>query len=155
MSKQEALVQRARIALDADPITDKLWQGSQPPRGRAVAKYGFRTLVLCAFEVQPPSRSFPGVDVLRVPLDDSDRVLTSAEQHRIIETANQMARRMRYAPVLCTCAEGRNRSGLLNAVCLVLATNHKSDYIIEHIRRSRPRAMRNPNFVAFVRALQA
>jgi protein-tyrosine phosphatase len=92
--------------------------------------------------------------VLRVPLDDSMRVLTSAEQHQIIDTAGKMARRMRSRPVLCTCAQGRNRSGLLNAVCLVLATNHKADDIIEHIRRCRPHSMMNPNFVAFVRALQ-
>jgi protein-tyrosine phosphatase len=149
----ETLVTGARLALDADPITETLWQGAAPPTGRAVRRYGFRTLVLCAFENQPPAQSFPGVEVLRVPLDDTDRVLTAAEQHQIIETAGRMARKMRSGPVLCTCAAGLNRSGLLSAVCLLLATNHRADYIVEHIRRSRHRALSNPNFVAFVRAL--
>jgi protein-tyrosine phosphatase len=153
MSKRDALVEQARIALDADPITETLWQGAAPLKGRAVARYGFRTLVLCAYENQPPSSSFPGVKVLRVPLDDSLRVLTSAEQHDIIETAGAMARRMRYSPVLCTCAAGINRSGLLSAVALLLASSAPADKIIEHVRSRRPGALSNPNFVAFVRAL--
>jgi protein-tyrosine phosphatase len=48
---------------------------------------------------------------------------------------------------------GLNRSGLLSAVCLVLGTNHRADYIIDHIRRSRHGALQNENFCAFVRAL--
>ena len=153
MSKGDALVERARLALNADPLTETLWQGGAPPQGRAVARHGFRTLVLCAFENQPADSAFPGVKVLRVPLDDSLRVLTAAEQHQIIETAGAMARRMRYSPVLCTCAEGINRSGLLSAVALLLATNSSARDIIEHVRRRRPRALSNPNFVAFVEAL--
>ncbi len=153
MSKRDALVQRTRVALDADPITETLWQGAAPPEGRAVARYGFRTLVLCAFENQPPDKAFPGVKVLRVPLDDTLRTLTAAEQHQIIETAGAMARRMRYSPVLCTCAQGINRSGLLSAVALLLSGRSSAHDIVDHIRRRRPRALSNPNFVAFVRAL--
>lgn len=153
MTKADALVKRAKLALDADPLTDRLWQGAEPPRGRSVRRHGFRTLVLCAYEIQPPASAFPGVEVLRVRIDDSYEILTSAEQHHIIETAGIMARKMRSAPVLCTCAAGLNRSGLLSAVCLLLATGDRADNIVAHIRRSRHRALSNENFVAFVQAL--
>jgi len=111
------------MALDTTRIIPHLHQGSEPPQGHAVAVSGFTVLVLCAQEIQPPDSSYPGVVVLRCPLDDTSQALTAAQWSMIMRTAQLVAHHVRRNHrVLVTCQMGINRSGLVTAAALHILT---------------------------------
>ena len=96
-----------------------LAQGSVPPHG--VYGIPFDVIVLAAIEHQ--DIDLPGYHVIRVPLDDSalaQRVGPSkVDRMRIRHTAREIADRIRHRErVLVTCAQGRNRSGVLAGLAL-------------------------------------
>ncbi len=104
-------------AASATRVCGNLWVGATPPCGARVAR--FTHIVLCAEELQPPDSCFPGVNVLRVLLDDSGLPMTNYEREAAASMAAQVARLLREgAVVLCACVQGRNRSGLVAALTL-------------------------------------
>lgn len=103
--------------IDAHEVAPRLWQGSAPPVGDALAKAGFDIVALTAEEYQPDSASFAGVEVVRVPFSDSP-VLPPMQ--RVLAVADYLAKRYFAGDrILITCQAGRNRSGLLMG-CVLL-----------------------------------
>lgn len=120
-----------------------LAQGSKPPVGVALP---FDTIVLAAQEYQP---DMPGFEVIRVPLDDSGPPPTEQERALIYKTAPRIARRVRAGKrVLCTCWQGRNRSGVLAGLALVElgVPGREAAQLIQRIRDG----LSNPHFYKMV-----
>lgn len=110
--------------------------------------------MLCAEEVQPPDSCFPGVRVLRVLLDDSGLPMTNFERGAAATMAAQVARVLRDGGVvLCACAQGRNRSGLVAALTLQ-EMGIAADVAIAAVKAARDRpglpAMVNHDFNEFL-----
>lgn len=148
------------LAIDCNRIATHLYQGSAPPNGAAVALAHFDVLVLCAEELRPiqQPQQFPGVEVLYCPIDDPDpRVrnrMDGADWQKAVWTARQVASRIRQDKrVLVTCAQGINRSGLVCAMVVHMLTKRPGDLCVQHVKRARPGALRNPLFVEALSAI--
>lgn len=137
------------------PIIPFLSQGAMPIEGDAVAKGGYRVLVLCAEEYQPPAANFPGLeDVLYAPNDDSGAPFTALQQVIATMAAHRVAdyvRRRKH--VLVTCAMGKNRSGLVTALALHFVSGKSGRECVAHVRRKRPIALSNEDFVCYLEKL--
>jgi hypothetical protein len=144
---------RRRWGIDAHRITRGIFQGSMPFKGPSLAKAGFGTLVLAAEEYQPSGRDFPGVKVIHAPLDDHPNQLSADEWAIILRAARfSSSEALRDRRVLITCAMGFNRSGIITAVTLSMATGCSGTEAVQRIRERRPGALRN---LSFVRQIQA
>lgn len=134
-----------------DLVAPNLCVGAAPPPGAPLRRHGFHTLVLCARDYQPPDEAFPGVEVLRVALRDDGSQMTDAEAVNAVNTARLVLRRLgQRKRVLVTCQQGRNRSGLVAALALVLAGSTPYS-AIRSIREGRgPTALSNPDFVNLI-----
>jgi len=133
----------------SDEVTPRLWQGAAPDPLKSYD--GFDVLVLCAREVQPRFRRFKGT-VIRAPFVDTPYP-TDVERKIAIRAAREVAKRLRKGQkVLVTCAAGLNRSGLVVALALRMATQMHPEEIIRRIRAARgERALSNPAFERIVR----
>ncbi len=139
-----------------------LWQGSRPPEGDTLSEGGFRVLVLCAEEIQPPASSFPGLTVLRAPNDD-DFVLpvSRAILQKALQTARQVAKHVQQGhQCLVTCAAGMNRSGLVSALTLHTLNGWSGEQCSRWIRKHRKSLdgyipLSNPQFNVVLRRLSA
>jgi protein-tyrosine phosphatase len=133
--------------IDASLILPRLYQGAAPPPGAALKERGFDVLVLTAREYQPPDVAFPGVRVLRAPLDDEERPLSEEERISVIRTAREAASALEEGKrVLVTCAQGRNRSGLLSAIIAHMTTGAPGWRCAEIVSERRPGALTNRAF---------
>lgn len=122
--------------IEASQILEGLFQGSAPPQGLELRRAGFDAVVLCAEEVQPPDAAFPGVEVLRAPLDDGS--LPTAELAIAVAAAEDVAKRVRAGrKVLVTCAQGRNRSGLVTALAIMRLRGMTGDQAVRIVRMRR------------------
>lgn len=141
--------------IDAHRVSERLWMGSRPmlPAAGAMKRYGFDVLVLCAEEVQPPSHHFPGVRVIRAPLDDAE--VTTDLKRTAVAAAHEVAAALLLGErVLVTCNQGRNRSGLVAALALVLVSELDGAHAAAQVQASRPRALVNPHFVRWLREIR-
>lgn len=112
--------ERTRLTGGATRIVSRLWQGPLPPTGDALARAGFTDLFLCALEYQPPAGYYAGLRVHRCPLDDSGHPMLRSEIRDALAAGQAVAQLLRSgARVLVTCAQGRNRSGLVVALALM------------------------------------
>lgn len=139
--------------LDASRIHAGLYQGSAPRSAREVLGEGFTVVVFAAYEVQPPDHVLRGLEALRCPLvDDYERLPSRDDWQRALDCAEQAVRRLEAGKrVLVTCAQGRNRSGLISAMALVHSGWRSLD-AVRRIQGCRLHALTNPQFV---RALTA
>jgi|SRR5580692_7857090 hypothetical protein len=138
--------------IEASRIVPGLWQGSRPLPGAGLP---FDYIVLAAKEWQFPEKAFPfgrRVHVMRVPLDDSGKPMTRDEQTRALHAAAFLAKWHDKARVLVTCAQERNRSGLICALTLVALGVSAEDAISLVRRGSGPSALSNRYFVDFIRS---
>ena len=150
--------------IEATCICPFLYQGSYPPPGFALAKEGFKTLVLCAEEYQPPyvipdffaqvpdfylERPFPGVKVIYAPNDDSSTDLPSREVlAKALSAAHEVAFSIKMGKkALVTCWQGRNRSGLVSALTLHFLLGCSGMEAVRIVQRARRGALTNPAFV--------
>ena len=133
-----------------------LFQGGCPTQGPWLRRRGFSLLVLCAIEHQPPSHRFPGLRVMRIPLDDVSEPLSPTAAASVMTMASVVADALRrHKKVLVTCQMGLNRSGLVNGVALRMLTGAQGEEVVEHIRRRRGgMALSNREFAKFVRSLR-
>lgn len=140
------------LVVDATRLFPKLYQGSYPLA--PIAPAGFRVLVLCAEELQFRSEE-PGVRTLRCPLyDNGEHVFTKSEWIEAVRTARAVADYVAHGwRTLVTCAQGRNRSGLVSALALYQLTGLSGEQCVEHIRNRRVGALSNDDFVAALYAL--
>lgn len=136
------------MGLDATKICSGLYQGSAPGSASLVLGHGFSTVVFAAYEVQPPDHVLMGLEAFRCPLtDDYERPVTEVEWTAVSGCAGAVARRLRAGRrVLVTCAQGRNRSGLISARSMTLLGWSAKD-AVRHIQSVRRFALTNPRFV--------
>lgn len=130
-----------------------LWMGPKPPEGHFLADLGFRHLVLCAVEHQPPASRFPGVrKVNHCPLDDSRPVPPTPEEWRIacLHATAAAIDANAGRKVIVTCQQGINRSGLVTALAAALILNCSGEAAVELVRTMRPGALRKPQFRDFI-----
>lgn len=137
-----------------DEVAPGLYVGSAPPAGASFPLDHIKTLILCAFEYQPHGWQFPGLEVLRVPLHDMGEPMTLAEAHAAVRMASRVRRRLDSGRrVLVTCAQGRNRSGLVAAIAMRMG-GYSASRAIKAVRDARGEdALSNPYFVAFIKSL--
>jgi len=133
-------------AVTADRISPSLYQGSKPPEGAYLRDHGFKVLVLSAMEHQPPASAFPGVRVLHCPLDDDPSGIPPKEWTAAVKCSKAVTKAVKRGErTLVTCAEGRNRSGLIVALALWAADRHPRH--AGRVKARRARALTNPAFV--------
>lgn len=141
------------LPLDFDRISSKLYIGSAPPLGSAVASYGFHTLVLCAQEFQPRQAEFPGVRVVHAGIDDSSDLLmdhweTARQASKVVAARVGQGQR-----TLVTCWLGQNRSGLVCALALHRLTSLSPEECVFAVQRARQGALFNDHFVELICSL--
>lgn len=152
-------------------IHPNLWQGAWPPPGRWLADRGFSTLVLCAYEYQPPftypedaamligiraSNPWPGVEVVYAPNDDDVVNKPSRETLRLALRAGRIvaARLAQKRKVLTTCWQGRNRSGLVSALGLYFHLGISGEAATKIVQLRRSGGLRNPVFCDILKNLR-
>lgn len=166
-------------SLDAHEIAPGLWQGSRPPPGNFLRNHGFRALVLCAMEHQPQGAAYPGIQVFHAPMDDGwvapgdiryaqTRFARSAPRDaspsvlHALRAAHHVAGRVSQGiKTLVTCNEGRNRSGLVNAIALTFLTKLDGKTCMAQVQNRRrdpkgklhPYALTNSNFQRLLQAI--
>ena len=130
----------AVTALDYDWIIPGLAQGSYPEPLRAPYDNGFDVVVFSAMELQPKRFRPPqGKTVILIPMDDTEySPITLDDDRKLREISRSLARHIRAGrKVLTTCAQGRNRSGLLSALTIVRLGHASPDKAIQLVKRKR------------------
>jgi predicted protein tyrosine phosphatase len=131
---------------NANRIARGLYQGAFPPPGPSAARF-FDLVVFCAMEVQPPVTDYPGVRVLRCPLNDDGRPMTGDEWVRARAAAAEVAIAvLDKKRALVSCYMGINRSGLVSALALRIVEAMPAAVCLKHVQRARPGALRNRYF---------
>jgi protein-tyrosine phosphatase len=139
--------------LGANKIVDNLWMGSAPPEGNSLAE-DFDILILCAVEYQP--QNFPGLDVQRVELfDDGQVLLSDSNKREVIKLARFVIQQVKAGKeVLVTCVQGRNRSGLICALALMLGWGMTPEQATSKVRAARGwTALMNDDFNRFLKTV--
>jgi protein-tyrosine phosphatase len=126
---------------DFDRIEDSLYMGSKPDPNLNYKELGFDVMVFCAKEHQPNGETFPGMTVVRIPLDDPES-FTDVDLKSAMAKALQGAQIVRSKldegqRVLVTCMQGRNRSGVVSALTLWLNKRRPGWYCVERVRQRR------------------
>lgn len=130
-------------------IPGLLYQGSIPPRGRALADLGFDVLLLCAAQYQPAPANYPGVEVLYCPMHDVES-LDEGELAWAEQTSSAVVARIEKGKrVLVTCMAGLNRSALVTALTLIKLGYRPSD-AIRWVQQHRPGSLFNRAFVRYI-----
>ena len=80
--------------IEASVIAPNLWMGSRPPLGAVLRRCGVDIVVLCAYEHQPNLEMFSGVEVARMPLDDSLSI-PPADAFAAFQLAIQLAKQLK------------------------------------------------------------
>lgn len=149
---------------DFDQLHANLFQGSYPKLSKELLQQ-FDVVVYCALEKQPKPAELKivphGKHVLGVPLDDDPyQPITREQRVQLIKVARQLAAYMRENKrVLVTCMMGMNRSGLVSALTLMIATGCSGATAANAVSTKRrpmddgTRALFNPIFSQFVRTL--
>lgn len=131
---------------NASQVIPRLWQGGKPAPGI----YSFDVIVLVDDTYQPPATSFPGAEVVRVPLNDY-RAATSAELESARQAALGLAQAYRAGQaILVTCGAGLNRSGLVTGLTMKML-GYSDAQLVQLIRAARgDRAIRNSGFLHYI-----
>lgn len=161
-----------RTGVEGTRITRGLFQGMAPPAGPMLRQSGIDMIVLCAMEWQPPgvvdpvcgavlgyrpgTHPYPGVTLVYAPADDDfERPPSRDVLARALRAADQTARRVAQGGnVLVSCWAGKNRSGLVTGLALHRLTGLPGAACVNHIKRVRPIALGNPQFVAALNRIQ-
>ena len=149
---------------DYDQIHTNLYQGSYPKPHKDLADH-FDVIVYTAMEKQPTAAALKAlpksVTVKKFPLDDDPYQPVTREQlDGLVREARQLAGLLRSGKrVLITCAMGMNRSGILTALTLMVATGCSGRTALHTVQTKRramddgTRALFNPIFSRFVQTL--
>lgn len=130
--------------------TGSLWQGGIDD---VMAGIPYDMLVLCADEFQPAAHivAKANVEVVHAPNDDSGTPLTRGQVCLAIAASRVAARAFREGKkVLISCAQGRNRSGLVTALTLHRLYGFSGDRARDYIRDKVPHALSNLYFTEFL-----
>lgn len=147
------------MAFEYNWIVRGLAQGTFP--GNAdVAFREFDAVVLCAEEHQPRWTVPRGKALFKLPLDDDDYQQVPLDVGRIIIQTAHAAGTHHVAgrTVVSTCHQGRNRSGLVTALIMMLHYRMPSAEAIRMVQQRRKHpdgALANPMFVQFLHNYRA
>jgi len=142
-----------RHSIDASRIVSGLYQGSIPATGGAARRSGFHVIVLCAEEYQPRGHEFEGPLVVHAPMDDGK--ITPELWETAVQAATHVAKARRAGKrVLVTCAAGRNRSGLVSALSLMMLEGLSGRRAVALVKSKRQDALTNPYFVKALEKLR-
>jgi hypothetical protein len=144
-----------------------------PPVGPLLRNAGFDMIVFCADEWQPPgfaeetctailgykpgTNPYPGVALVHAPNDDDFQAPPPREVlQQALKAASYAAYRVAQGgKVLVSCWAGINRSGLVTALALHRLTGLSGKDCIAAVRKGRPQALRNPQFLNILGRIQA
>jgi Dual specificity phosphatase, catalytic domain len=134
---------------DFNRIAPKLYMGCAPPPGNWwQGKFG--VIVFCAKEYQPSDEGFPRV--IRCPIDDAN--INGRDAMKAVQAAREVCKALHAGQrVLVTCMQGRNRSGLVTALALIM-NGVSAQSAIQMIQSARPNALTNPSFVWWLNRLK-
>ncbi len=153
-------------------ISRGLFQGQAPPCGPQLRQAGIDTIILCAEEWQPPHNvdpisgailgyrpgmhPYPGVAIFHAPADDDFNAPPSPQAIAIAARAANFAagRILRGGNVFVSCWMGKNRSGLVTGLTLHGLTGLAGATCAALIKRARPEALTNPQFVEALSKIQ-
>ena len=142
------------MEIDADEIFPGLWMGSKPRRGLDYRAVGVTTIVLCAMEFQPDKQDFPGVVLVRAPMDDpagwDDAEYLEENWQTAVKAAKVAVDVVRRGElVLVTCMQGRNRSGTVAALALWMLTGAAGRDVVAQVQelRKAPGVLSNRGYV--------
>lgn len=149
--------------IDANLVAGTLYQGSAPDNSPLLRKK-VDAICFAAWEYQPRIKA-KHLSIIRARLDDSGMPMLQRERAEAVWAANKVRTFLdKGAIVLVTCVAGLNRSGLVCALSLMLATEHStttpscltSRQAIKAVRRARgPRALSNDYFLAFLESMDS
>lgn len=133
-----------------NPVIPHLWIGGEQTDPRGLGDY-FRVIVLAAREIQR-GRTYPGIEVWRVPLDDDGHPPTKEEIDLAIAAGEAVAHQVIVGNnVLSTCHMGLNRSALVAGLAMRFL-GWEADGTIRKIRSARgPWALSNEWFEQVIR----
>lgn len=133
--------------MTAMKVTENLWIGSHPPVDPELGKV-FDVLVLAAKEYQPEAKHFGGLKIVRAPIDDDHTKMPSSDKLRALQAAKAVSQALEdKKKVLITCWEGKNRSGLIAGLALILGNKMTESEAVARIRHARGHdALSNPHF---------
>lgn len=133
-------------------IAPKQYQGSRPPVGLSLYEQGIQVLVLCEAEWQPSAVDFPNILVIHCPLEDELEPMAYEDRVQVTDVAREVTALLsRNLRTLVTCYQGRNRSGLVNAMVLMNRYGITGDEAIRRVRVARPTSLVNPHFCEAIR----
>lgn len=136
---------------NAFKINSSLWQGGIPYSGPVLKDEGFTMLILCAQEWQPSEAGYPGLFVVHAPNTDNGQPITQEQLDKAKHAASLAALEIASGgKVLSTCAQGRNRSGLVSALTLYLTQRCSGEEAAQLVRTRYtlppPGALHNESF---------
>jgi hypothetical protein len=138
------------MADDFNRVVARLHMGCAPPPGDWW-RDTFGVIAFCAQEYQPGPEGFPRI--IKCPINDA--VLNGKEAQLATLAARQVVRSLQQGErVLVTCMQGRNRSGLVTALALLMlgASPNNAIKLVRAARGST--ALSNQSFVQWLKTLQ-
>jgi len=137
--------------MNMNVIVPHLYQGTLPAPVDDLRAARIQTVVLCAAEEQPSDSQLSGFEVIRCPFLDNGELPEIAILAQISSTADLVATRaLAFRSTLVTCAQGRNRSGLVVALALLRILRCSGEQAVAYVRRMRPQALTNESFVSYL-----
>ena len=140
---------------DYNWIATGLAQGSYPEPPESAFEH-FDVVVFAAEELQPNIQAPPGCYLFKLPMDDDIYRPVPPEVGQVLhQTAHALASYLAAGnKVLTTCAQGRNRSGILTALTMMYAFDMPAKDVISIIQRKRSYALSNTMFTQWLLANQ-
>lgn len=146
----------------ASEIAPNLWQGGFPLEPGRLRQAGFNVLVLCAEELQPEPVDDHlerlGLIVIHAPMNDVE--MDGEELKKTFNIASKAAHEVvehlkAGRKVLVTCIAGRNRSGFVSALSLILHHGMSGKDAAERVRKMRANALTNESFSKLLERIPA
>ena len=142
-----------------DQVYPGLWQGCRP-KPTDFTPDDFDVLVWTDCSYQPPREDYPGRTMLYCPMwDDHENAPPSDQIINAVSTAGIVAGHLdAKRRVLTTCFAGHNRSGLVNALALLLLQQRPGQPwigdVVERIQSAREGSLFNKGFVRLIRTIK-
>lgn len=157
MSDIRRYVEGTQVAFNYDWIITGLAQGNFPGDTKT-AFADFDVVMLCAEEHQPRWKVPAGKFAFKIPLDDDPYQPVPLDVGQVIVQQSIAAGTYHMAghPLLTTCHQGRNRSGICTAIILMHFYKMKPQEAIDLIRSRRNNdCIGNPMFEQFLHNFRA
>lgn len=141
-----------KVAFNYDWIVPGLAQGNFPGDVKTAFR-DFDVILLCAEEHQPRWSAPSGKFIFKLPLDDDPYQPVPMDVGRVVVQTAKAAGTYHAAghPLITTCHQGRNRSGICTAIILMHFYKMGPQEAIDLVRRKRnDDCIGNPMFEQFL-----